>query len=53
MDIEKKITRNNESLYLPITKDLAAYLEIEEGSEVIIRDENGKKGKFAAFWKKV
>ena len=52
MDIEKKITKNNDSLYLPITKDLAAYLEIDENSIVIIRDDNGKHGKFAAFWKK-
>jgi len=38
------------SLVLTIPKHLAEYLDIEEDTQLLLEDEIGKKGKFAAFW---
>lgn len=47
----RKVSDNNGTLYLPLDKDLALYLGLEKGTEVAIQDEEGKKGKYASFWK--
>ncbi len=52
MKFEKTIGDNNGALYVPIPKDLAIHLGLEAGTPVEIQDEEGKKGKYASFWKK-
>ena len=53
MKIERKICEVGGSLMLIIPPDLAKYLEVKAGDEMIMQDEEGKKGKFVSFWKKV
>jgi len=52
MKIEKTIGDNNGTLYVPLSKDLALHLGLEAGTIIEIQDEQGKKGKYASFWKK-
>lgn len=52
MKFLRKILENSGVLYLPLDKDLALYLELEKGTTVEIQDEEGKKGKYASFYKK-
>lgn len=52
MKMEKKLVEIGGSLYLPITQDLAKYLEINKTDIIEIQDETGKHGKYASFWKK-
>lgn len=52
MKFLRKILENSGVLYLPLDKDLALFLGLEKGTEVEIQDEEGKKGKYASFWKK-
>ena len=53
MDFEKTIINIGEgSIGFTIPPDLARYLGIEPGDEIIIRDEKGKKGIYCSFWKK-
>ena len=52
MQYEKKIIEVGGSQGLILPLDLCKFLGLEVGSEVIIQDEVGKKGKFIAMWKK-
>lgn len=52
MRFVRKVGDNNGVLHIPLDKDLALYLGLEKGTEVEIQDEEGKKGKYASFWKK-
>ncbi len=51
MRILRTVGDNNGVLYIPISKDLAIHCGLEKGTEVAIQDEQGKKGKYASFWK--
>ena len=52
MQYEKRLIEigGSQGLILPI--DLCKYLELELGSEIVIQDDKGKKGKFISLWKK-
>ena len=52
MEYEKKLIEigGSQGLILPI--DLCKYLGLEIGSEIVIQDDGGKKGKFISLWKK-
>ena len=53
MDFEKTlITIGGGSLGFTIPPDLARFLGLEAGDEIILRDEKGKKGLYCSFWKK-
>lgn len=53
MIYNRKVYKNHESITLTIPSDLAKYLELEVGDEVVIQDDKGKHGKFISLWKKV
>ncbi len=52
MKFVRKVGDNNGVLHIPLDKDLALYLGLEKGTTVEIQDEEGKKGKYASFWKR-
>jgi len=52
MQYKKKLIIQGNSLHILIPKDLADYLKLSEGSEVILQDDEGKHGRFVSFWKK-
>lgn len=53
MQFEREIKKWGEtSLVVIIPPDLAKYLGIEAGDEIVLQDEKSKKGKFCSFWKK-
>lgn len=53
MKIERQIKRWGEtSLVIVIPPDLAKHLGIDVDDNIILQDEEGKKGKFCSFWKK-
>jgi antitoxin component of MazEF toxin-antitoxin module len=47
----RKVSKNGGSLTLTLPIDLAKYLEIEEGDNIILQDGNGKHGVYGSFWK--
>lgn len=52
MQYEKKIVEIGGSQGIILPLDLCKYLGLEIGSEVCIKDDNGKHGKFISIWKK-
>jgi len=53
MEFKRNIRKfGPDSLGIVIPKDLVDYLEFKEGEEIIIKEFEGKKGKFVAFWKR-
>ncbi len=53
MQIERQIKRwGDNSLVIVIPPDLAKFLGIDVDSNIVLQDEEGKKGKFCSFWKK-
>ncbi len=53
MDYERKLMKTGGSVALIIPPDVCKYLEVEEESDIILRVEEGKKGKYISVWKKV
>ena len=52
MKFERKVIKNGGTLYIGVDPSLAKYMEIEEGSEIVLQDDEGKHGKFISFWRK-
>jgi antitoxin component of MazEF toxin-antitoxin module len=52
MQYERKIRKWGDSLVFPIPIDIAKYMELEEGTDIILQDDIGKHGKFLAMWNK-
>ena len=52
MEYEKKIIEVGGSQGIILPLDLCKYLGLEVGTEIIIQDDKGKKGKFISLWKK-
>lgn len=53
MQFERKIRKWGEtSLAFVIPADLASYLDLQPEDDIVIQDEQGKKGKFLSMWKK-
>ncbi len=52
MEYEKKVIKVGTSLGIYIPADLAKYIGLEEGSEIVVSDDKGKHGKFISFWRK-
>ena len=52
MQYERKIQKVGNSLCIIIPSDLAEYMKLELGSEVVIQDDKSKYGNFISFWKK-
>ncbi len=52
MQYEKKIIEIGGSQGILLPLDLCKYLGLKLGSEIIIQDDEGKKGKFISLWKK-
>jgi antitoxin component of MazEF toxin-antitoxin module len=52
MEITKKLTNMGDTVGLIIPKDVCDYLEVDKNSEITMRIEEGKHGKFMAVWKK-
>jgi antitoxin component of MazEF toxin-antitoxin module len=52
MLFEKKILEIGGTLYIPLPQDLAKYLGLEQGSEVILQDKEEGKKKTVTVWKK-
>ena len=53
MQYEKKLIEVGGSQGLILPLDLCKYLGLEVGSEIVIQDDKGKKGRFISLWKKV
>lgn len=53
MEVKREIKKWGEtSLVFAIPPDLCKYLEIEAGDEIVLKDEEGKHGRFVTLWKK-
>jgi len=52
MIFEKKITKSGGSKSILIPKDIAKYLDLDFGTEILMMDEKGKHGKYISFWRK-
>ena len=52
MEFERKVVKNADVFYLSIPIDLVRHLEIQDDSILVIRDEQGKKGKYFSVWVK-
>lgn len=52
MDFERKVIRVGSSLAIVIPNDVVKYMNLDEKTEILIRPEEGKHGKFVAFWRK-
>lgn len=52
MQFEKEPITISGAFYLPLPIDLVRYLGITEKTTLIIQDETGNHGKYAAFWVK-
>jgi len=48
----RKTFKSNESTVIVIPIDIAKYLELNVGDEIVIQDDEGTHGKFVSFWKK-
>jgi antitoxin component of MazEF toxin-antitoxin module len=49
---ERKVFSQGDSLAITLPKEICQYLKVEAGSQIVIMDDNGKKGKFISIWKK-
>ena len=53
MQFERQIRKwGDTSLIIIIPPDLAKYLNVKDGDDIVLQDEESKKGKFCSFWKK-
>jgi len=53
MQFERKIRKwGDTSVAIVIPTDLATYLGLNPDDDIIIQEEEGKKGKFLSMWKK-
>jgi len=52
MEIERRIIKVGDSTGFIIPPDLLKHMEINIDDMIIIKDDEGKHGKFVAFWKK-
>jgi len=53
MKFERKIRKwGDTSLVLVIPTDLAIHLDLHPDDDIVIQEEEGKKGKFISLWKK-
>ena len=53
MEITKKLTNAGGSIALIIPRDVCDYLGVDETSDVVMKIEEGKHGRYVSFWKKV
>jgi antitoxin component of MazEF toxin-antitoxin module len=47
--IKLKKIGNSQAIFIP--KLFCEHINIQIGDEIIIKDDNGKRGKFISFWK--
>lgn len=52
MLFERKIVKNGSSNAIIIPIDILKFLGFEEGTEILMKAEEGKHGKFVSFWRK-
>ena len=53
MKFERKVLEIGGSIAIIIPRDMAEYLDLKINTDVILQDEENKKGqKYASFWKK-
>ena len=52
MEITKSLGRANESTILLIPSTMCQYLDIKPGDKIVLKDDEGKHGKFLSLWKK-
>lgn len=52
MQFERKIVKNADVFYMSIPIDLVRFLEIKDESILVIKDEEGKYGKYISVWVK-
>lgn len=51
MQYKRQTKTDGGSISIIIPADLARYMELEPGNNVIIQDDTGKHGKFISIWK--
>lgn len=49
VEVESKIQQNN---LIRFKDDLLNWIGVKEGDVIIIKDDNGKHGRFLSMWKK-
>jgi antitoxin component of MazEF toxin-antitoxin module len=52
MEFIRKIIQTGTSKGIVIPTDVLSYLELEQGDDIVIAVEKGKKGKYISMWKK-
>jgi len=52
MIFDRQINKWGGSLAVVIPLDLAKFLNLEEGTEICIQEDEGKHGKFISIWRK-
>ena len=54
MEFERSVWKNKDSnsVLMVVPKDIADYLELIDGSEIVLQPEEGKHGRFCSFWNK-
>jgi len=52
MEIERKVAKWGTSLVWVIPPDFCKHLDVEQGTEIMIKAEEGKHGKFISMWRK-
>ena len=52
MEHEITLRRNSGSLQMTIPASLTKWLGLEDGDTLVVRDEEGKFGKYFSTWKK-
>jgi len=53
LKFERNINKQGGSLMFAVPPEVLDYLELKEGDVIELIADSKKKGKFAAFWKKV
>jgi len=52
MQVERRVWSNNGVITLGLPQDIVKWLGLKENSTIVIRDEEGKHGKYISIWKK-
>lgn len=52
MQFERKLVEVGGSLMLTIPPDLARFLQLRVGDDIVINEDSGKHGSFISLWKK-
>ena len=52
MEIERNVAKWGTSLVVVIPPDVVKYLDLEQGTDIVIDAEKGKHGKFISIWRK-